>query len=74
MTFPPWRELKQVEEILLEHRAAGDSVPRLVETLRRLIAEVEGSPDAEQAICFHGALALVYVPWHARIRVIVPGL
>lgn len=60
MQFPPWRKLKQCEVLVLKHRAAGGKSPDLISSLRHLIEEVAVAPDAEESICYHGALSLVY--------------
>ena len=54
-----WKSLKQAEGRALRQRAKGQLKPKSVSTLRALLQAVKGEPDAEEAICYHGASALV---------------
>ena len=58
--FPPWHELKQTEMMLLNQRADSGMSPGLVVTLRRLFDRCKEMTDADEAICYHGTLALLY--------------
>jgi hypothetical protein len=54
----PWRELKEAEILITDHLASRTPTPSdLVEKLRRSLSECATAPDADCAICFHGATA-----------------
>ena len=56
----PWLRLKQAEMKLLEQFSDSQNAdPILVEDLRRFLRVCSGDPDADEAICYHGALALL---------------
>jgi len=54
-----WAELKQAELRALDERRSGPLAAETVDELRKLLAAVRDEPDADCAICFHGACALV---------------
>ncbi len=56
----PWRKLKDTEMLILTRRQAGEEVHSLIESVRQLLRAVESSPDADKAICYHGAHALLH--------------
>ena len=56
----PWRELKQTEMMLLKQRCNGGMPPRAVLKLRRLFEQCREMIDADESICYHGALALLH--------------
>ena len=56
----PFYELKKVEMEVLSSSRAGIN-KRRIERLRTLAKRCRrGNPDAEEAICYHGALALIH--------------
>ena len=64
MSYPfagnPFYELKKVEMEILSRSGAGIN-KRRIERLRTLAKRCRrGNPDAEKAICYHGALALIH--------------
>jgi hypothetical protein len=60
LAFPPWHELKQAEMQLLAQRRAGSHAPDALDELRRLLVLAAEDPEADGAICYHGAKALVF--------------
>ena len=57
--FPPWHKLKQCEMAamrLREHCALDHAA---IVSLRRLFDQCKNAPDADEAICYHGARALI---------------
>lgn len=54
-----WVRLEQVEEGAVPERCAGSLSAGTVAALRELLHAVRDEPDADNAICFHGASALV---------------
>lgn len=62
MSFPPWRELKQREmAILSEMRNGNDVTLKEIEILKVLFSQCSDMDDADDAICFHGAAAILAV-------------
>jgi len=59
MTFPPWFELREAEMRLLTEYLDGEPTSSATNELRQLLREVEDVPEASEAICFHGANALI---------------
>ena len=55
----PWRELKEAEVRLLAAFSEGQPSDEAREELRELIGRVALAPDADEAICFHGASSLL---------------
>jgi hypothetical protein len=56
----PFAKLKELELKILSAGAARQNKAR-IERLRALAKQCRrGNPDAEEAICYHGALALIY--------------
>ena len=54
----PWKELKEAEIILTDYLALGTSAPpKMITQLRRFLVDCMKDPDADYAICFHGAKA-----------------
>lgn len=58
--FPPWHELSQTEMMLLKQRCNGGMSPRGVAKLRRLFEQCREMIDADESICYHGALTLLH--------------
>jgi hypothetical protein len=54
-----WKRLKRAETKAMRERFQGQLTPKSVATLRALLQAVKDEPDAEMAICYHGASALV---------------
>ncbi len=55
-----WQKLKELETAAFAARKAGTIDKWIVLGLRRALRSVEDLPDAEHAIVFHGAWALVH--------------
>ena len=62
MSFPPWRKLKDLEIAILSQLQDG-SLPSAtdVATLRVLFADCAAADDATDAICYHGAAAIIAI-------------
>ena len=60
MTPQDWGKLKRVELEAVSTRDSGALDEEQVRLLRELLEQVETSPDADEAICYHGAWALVH--------------
>ena len=60
MAFLPWHELKQAEMRLLAERISGNLSPETLDDVKRLLVLVADDPGADEAICYHGAKALVF--------------
>jgi hypothetical protein len=58
--FPPWHELKQTEMRALAARLDGTLDTNLVDALRKLFDACKDHPDADESICYHGSLTLIY--------------
>ena len=56
----PWSELKQTEIEVLRQRRKGKPRTGTLSRLRRLVTECGQDRDASAAICYHGALALLF--------------
>ena len=56
----PWSELKQTEEAALRQRRKAKPRTDTLSRLRRLVTECGQDRDASAAICYHGALALLF--------------
>ena len=57
--FPPWHELKQSEMLALKSRAEGSLDADVIASMRALFEACRKTPDANESICYHGALALI---------------
>ena len=56
-----WWDLKELEmEILNQIWVERNPNPLMIEDLRKLISSCSEDTDSEEAICYHGALALLY--------------
>jgi hypothetical protein len=62
MSFPPWREMKQQEMLILYTMREGREVTLTeIENLRSLFTQCAKMEDAAEAICYHGAAAILAV-------------
>lgn len=59
--IPPWHELKQAEVVAIDVRTTGlrSLTSDVIEPLRNLLNDCKTATDANDAICFHGALSLI---------------
>jgi len=55
-----FKDLKEKELEVLRWRRSGNIPSITISRLRRLVRKCSAAPDAEEAICFHGSLALIY--------------
>ncbi len=60
MVFPPWRKLKDTEMLILSQLQDGVTVAQSdIDALRELFSECDAAEDATDAICYHGAAAIL---------------
>ena len=60
MAFPPWRKLKNTEMLILSQLQDGVTVAQSdIDALRELFTECDAAEDAMDAICYHGAAAIL---------------
>ena len=60
MTPHPWPELKRYENKITRKLAKGKTPkPEHVEQIRSLFAQCETAPDADEALCYQGAKAII---------------
>lgn len=57
---PPWHDLKQSEVLALQSRATGSLSADVIDPMRRLFDDCKNATDADEAICYHGAIALIH--------------
>lgn len=62
MSFPPWHKMKQQEMSILSKMRGGQEVSLTeIENLRSLFTKCAEIDDAAEAICYHGAAAILAV-------------
>ena len=56
----PFKDLKDAEMEALRWRRAGAIPRKIISRLRKLVNRCRKDPEAGEAICYHGTLALLY--------------